>query len=74
MRLIPADREDMHANVGDLLLVEGRTVETPRRSGEILEVHGENGAPPYVVRWADGQEGLVYPGPDAHIVSAGSTT
>ena len=74
MRLIPADREDMHANVGDQLLVEGRTVETPRRSGEILEVHGENGAPPYVVRWADGQEGLVYPGPDAHIVSAGAST
>ncbi len=69
MRPVAADREDMHANVGDQLLVEGRTVETPRRTGEIIEVHGEDGAPPYVVRWADGQEGLVYPGPDAHVVS-----
>jgi hypothetical protein len=74
MRLIPADRDDMHANVGDQLLVEGRTVDTPRRSAEILEVHGEDGAPPYVVRWADGQEGLVYPGPDAHVVSADPST
>ncbi|MGN6577890.1 MAG: DUF1918 domain-containing protein [Nocardioides sp.] len=64
----------MRANVGDQLLVEGRTVDTPRRAGEILEVHGENGAPPYVVRWADGQEGLVYPGPDAHIVSPDTST
>lgn len=61
----------MHANVGDWLLVEGRTAETARRSGEILEVHGSDGAPPYVVRWSDGQEGLVFPGPDAHIVSGG---
>jgi hypothetical protein len=74
MRLIPADRDDMRANVGDQLLVEGRTVETPRRSGEILEVHGEDGAPPYVVRWADGQEGLVYPGPDAHVVSGDASS
>lgn len=50
-------------------MVEGRTVDTPRRTAEILEVHGENGAPPYVVRWSDGHEGLVYPGPDAHIVT-----
>lgn len=57
----------MQANVGDQLLVEGRTAETPRRAGEILEVHGDAGGPPYVVRWSDGQEGLVYPGPDAHI-------
>jgi hypothetical protein len=49
----------MHAQVGDTLLVEGRTVETPRRQGEILEVHGKDGTPPFVVRWSDGQEGLV---------------
>ena len=60
----------MHAQVGDTLLVEGRTVETPRRQGEILEVHGKDGTPPFVVRWSDGQEGLVYPGPDAHVVSS----
>jgi hypothetical protein len=58
----------MHAQIGDTLLVEGRTAETPRREGQILEVHGKDGTPPFVVRWSDGQEGLVYPGPDAHVV------
>ena len=38
------------------------------RSGEILEVQGDDGAPPYVVKWADGHEGVMYPGADAHVV------
>jgi hypothetical protein len=60
----------MHANVGDHLVVESRTVDQPRREGTILEVHGEQGAPPYLVRWADGHEGLSFPGPDAHVTPA----
>jgi hypothetical protein len=58
----------MHAEVGDTLVVEGRTTEIPRQQGEVLEVHGENGGPPYLIRWADGHEGLAFPGPDAHVV------
>lgn len=57
----------MRAQVGDRLVVEGKTVDTPRREGEVLEVRGENGGPPYLVRWSDGHEGLAFPGPDAHI-------
>lgn len=57
----------MKANVGDRLLVESNEAERHRRDGEIIEVHGEDGAPPYVVRWADGHEGLCVPGPDAHV-------
>jgi len=57
----------MHANVGDHLMVEGRTVGEGRREGEVVEVRGHDGTPPYVVRWTDGHEGLVYPGPDAHV-------
>jgi hypothetical protein len=35
---------------------------------EILEVRGEQGGPPYLVRWSsDGHEGLFFPGPDASI-------
>jgi hypothetical protein len=60
----------MHANVGDRLLVEGHTVGEPRREGEVIEVRGDDGGPPYVVRWSDGHEGLVYPGPDAHVAPA----
>jgi hypothetical protein len=59
----------MHAKVGDRLVVEGRTVDVHRRQGEILEVRGDDGAPPYVVKWDDGHEGLVFPGPDAHVVA-----
>jgi Domain of unknown function (DUF1918) len=58
----------MRAQVGDQLVVEGRTTDLPQQRGEVIEVRGEDGAPPYVVRWADGHEGLVYPGPDAHVV------
>ena len=58
----------MRAQVGDQLLVEGRTTGSPQQRGEVIEVRGEDGGPPYLVRWADGHEGLVYPGPDAHVV------
>jgi Domain of unknown function (DUF1918) len=58
----------MRAQVGDQLVVEGRTTNVPQQRGEVIEVRGDDGAPPYVVRWADGHEGLVYPGPDAHVV------
>jgi hypothetical protein len=40
----------------------------PRREGEILEVRGKDGAPPYVVRWEDGHEGVTYPGSDAFVM------
>ena len=58
----------MQADVGDQLVIESRTVDAPRKVGEVLEVHGSDGAPPYVVRWSDGHEGLMFPGADAHVV------
>jgi len=60
----------MHAKVGDRLIVEGNRDTAPRREGEIVEVRGADGAPPYVIHWTDGHEGLTYPGPDAHVVAA----
>lgn len=60
----------MQAHAGDRLVVESNRVDSPRREGEILEVQGEDGGPPYLVRWSDGHEGLTYPGPDAHVVTA----
>jgi hypothetical protein len=59
----------MQATVGDRLVVESSKVGSPRREGEIIEVRGPDGGPPYVVRWNDGHEGLSYPGPDAHVTS-----
>ncbi|GAA3363067.1 MULTISPECIES: DUF1918 domain-containing protein [Saccharopolyspora] len=54
----------MRAAIGDQLHVHSRTVEETDRTGLILEVRGTAGAPPYLVRFDDGHERLVYPGPD----------
>lgn len=56
----------MRANVGDRVVIKGHHVGDPDRDAEVLEVKGENGAPPWVVRWSDdGHEGLFFPGSDA---------
>lgn len=60
----------MQAQVGDRLVVESNRVDSPRREGEILEVQGDDGGPPYLVRWSNGHEGLTYPGPDARVATA----
>lgn len=57
----------MKATVGDQLHVHSRTVEKSDHTGVILEVRGEDGAPPYLVRFTDGHEALVYPGGDCVI-------
>jgi hypothetical protein len=57
----------MHAHTGDELVVRGRSVDSPDRTCEILEVRHADGTPPYKVRWDDGHEALVFPGPDAFV-------
>ncbi len=58
----------MRASVGDHIVIKGHHVGDPDRDGEILEVRGENGGPPYLVRWRDdGHEGLFFPSTDASI-------
>jgi Domain of unknown function (DUF1918) len=58
----------MHATKGDHLVVHGRNVGTAERHGEVIDVRGHDGQPPYLVRWdEDGHEGLVFPGPDCLI-------
>ena len=57
----------MKAAVGDQLHVHSRTVEQSDQHAEILEVRGEDGGPPYLVRWADGHEAVVYPGGDCEV-------
>jgi hypothetical protein len=61
----------MKAEVGDWLVVEGRSNDIHKRRGQILEVHGDNGAPPYLVHWLDddGRETLMFPGPDSHVIT-----
>ena len=51
----------MQAKVGDELTVKGLHQGDEDRHGEIIEVHGENGAPPYLVRWRDRHESTFFP-------------
>jgi uncharacterized protein DUF1918 len=55
----------MEATVGDRLHVHGNTVGQPDKIGEIVEIRGAAGSPPYQVRFDDGHTCLVFPGPDA---------
>lgn len=58
----------MRASVGDHIVVHARHVGEHDREGEILEIHGAKGEPPYLARWSDdGHVALVFPGPDATI-------
>lgn len=58
----------MKAKPGDLIVIEGHRVGEPVRDAEVLEVLGEQGAPPYRVRWLDdGHESLYFPGSDAKV-------
>lgn len=60
----------MKAAMGDWLLVRSHTTDRPPRRAEILTV-GPGGAPPYRVRWTDtDHEVIVFPGPDAEVVTA----
>ena len=57
----------MRASIGDRLCMHGRTVDRPDRMGDVMEVRGPDGQPPYLVRFDDGQERLVFPGPDCEV-------
>lgn len=59
----------MKAKVGDRVVTEGVHVDSPRREGRVVDVTGQDGAPPYRVRWNDGHESLWFPGPDSRVVS-----
>jgi hypothetical protein len=54
----------MKAAVGDELTVKGRHQGNADRHGEIMEVHGADGSPPYLVRWKDGHESVFFPAAD----------
>jgi Domain of unknown function (DUF1918) len=57
----------MRAQVGDELTVKGRHRGDEERHGEIIQVDGPEGAPPYLVRWQDGHDSLFFPASDAEI-------
>lgn len=59
----------MDARAGDHIVVHGRRAGGPDRRGVIVDVRGERGSPPYIVRWdGDATEHVVFPGSDAEII------
>ena len=60
----------MHAEVGDWLIVNSATGSTQARYAAIVGV-SDDGGPPFRVKWVDtGRDSLMFPGPDAEIVTA----
>lgn len=60
----------MKAHAGDHIIVAAPTTGGSIRDGEVIEVHGADGGPPYLVRWSHaGETGLFYPGSDARVVA-----
>ena len=57
----------MQASIGDRLVVKGHHIGDPDRNAVVLEVHGHNGAPPYLVRWSAGHESVFVPSSDATV-------
>ncbi|HUC27328.1 MAG TPA: DUF1918 domain-containing protein [Streptosporangiaceae bacterium] len=51
----------MQAAVDDTLTVKAVRKGESDRHGRIIEVHGKDGEPPYLVRWQDEHESLFFP-------------
>jgi hypothetical protein len=64
----------VEATVGDTIIVRSRHIGTGDRRGEVVELRGQGGAPPWLVRWAhDGREALYFPASDARVVPQGTS-
>ena len=65
---------NIHATVGDEIVVDNMTLGHPQRKGEVLEVLGEGDTVHYRVHWDDGHETLFFPASTSHVVHLGSPT
>lgn len=63
----------MHAIVGDQLVQHGRVVGQQDKVGEIVEVLGQEGNPPFRVRFEDGHVGVCSPRPRHRDPAQGNT-
>ena len=62
----------MQARPGDRIVVKSRHTGEPTHTGEVMEVQGADGGPPYLVRWDDsGHTTLFFPGSDATVEHLG---
>jgi hypothetical protein len=63
----------MRASKGDALRMHGRIVGQHDRVAEIVEVLGDDGEPPFRVRFQDGHEAIMSPGPDSVVQHKGKS-
>lgn len=69
-------RREMQAHPGDRIIIKGQKLGEPNRDGRVIEAHGADCGPPYVVEWSDsGRQTLFFPGAEAtveHFETAGA--
>ncbi|MGH3135427.1 MAG: DUF1918 domain-containing protein [Gaiellaceae bacterium] len=65
-----AEAKPGRAKAGDWVVVHGKGVGKPGRTGLIVEVLGASGHEHYRVRWDEEHQSLFYPGSDATISPA----
>ncbi len=58
----------MKARIGERLLFHGKKVGSADHTAEVLQVRGGDGDPPYLVRFGDGRERLIFPGTDCQVL------
>ncbi|MFD9623246.1 DUF1918 domain-containing protein [Streptomyces virginiae] len=63
----------MQVNVGDVLRFPSRKVGSAEHRVKVVEVLGAGGEPPYRVRYDDGHESEVFPGPGCIVDTAQRT-
>jgi len=57
----------MQITAGSRIVIHGARVGSAERHGTVLETRGDGGGPPYLVRFEDGHESLIFPGADCEI-------
>ena len=63
-----SSRSILRAKPGDRIVIRSHHQGEPERDGEIVEVLGDGGAPPFLVRWEeDGHVSRFYPSTDAYV-------
>lgn len=63
---------NIHAQVGDQIVVDSDELGHPPRRGEVLEVLGSGESQHYRIRWDDGHESIFFPSTSAHAVHPGA--
>lgn len=60
----------MKAAIGDHLVILPQHVGGPVRDCRVISLTHSDGSPPYVVEWADGRQGLIFPGTNTRVERA----